>query len=248
MITMMDKDILAAFVDGELSPEDAARVVLHLADHPQDQAWVDDLYAANEALAQAFAGPIHEPVPEAIRAAIMQPEATNVVAFRPRSRVSLAIGGLALAASVAAAALLLPGLITGSAAQGLVLGPLAAADPVAGVLEGNASGIVVQLADGRESMVLATYSMADGRYCREVEVVDQTAGRVDYAVGCRAEGVWTIEAAIAEVVDNSADQGFVPAGGAEVDTLTRFLERGAAPVALDAATEADAIMNSWSDR
>jgi anti-sigma factor RsiW len=85
MMTVMDKDRLAAFVDGELSPEEAAAVVLHLADTPVDQAYVDDLFAANEALAQAFGAPLSEPVPEAIHAAIMGPSAaTNVVAFRPR--------------------------------------------------------------------------------------------------------------------------------------------------------------------
>jgi hypothetical protein len=248
MMTTMDKEHLAAFVDGELSPEDAARVVLHLADHPEDQAYVDDLYAANEALAQAFAGPLHEPVPAAIEAAIMGTATTNVVAFRPRSRVAVAMVGLALAASVAAAAVLLPGLMGGPPAQGLVLGPLASADPVTGVLDSRPSGTVVQLADGRETMVLATYGMADGRFCREFELIDGKGGRVDYAVGCRVGGAWTIEAAIAEVTAVDAGQGFVPAGGAEVETLTRFLERGGVPVALDAAAEADAIRNGWSDR
>ncbi len=41
--TVMDKDRLAAFVDGELTPEEAAAVVMHLARHPDDQAYVDDL-------------------------------------------------------------------------------------------------------------------------------------------------------------------------------------------------------------
>ncbi len=48
------QDPLAAFVDGELSPEEAAEVVMHLADHPADQTYVDDLFAANAALAEAF--------------------------------------------------------------------------------------------------------------------------------------------------------------------------------------------------
>ena len=47
----IDRTRLAAFVDGELSPEEAAAVVMHLADHPADQAYVDDLFAANAALA-----------------------------------------------------------------------------------------------------------------------------------------------------------------------------------------------------
>jgi len=33
--TALDKHRLAAFADGELSPEEAAALVIHLADHPQ---------------------------------------------------------------------------------------------------------------------------------------------------------------------------------------------------------------------
>jgi Putative zinc-finger len=246
MTTTMDKEQLAAFVDGALSPEDAARVVMHLASHPEDQAYVDDLCAANAALAQAFSAPLHQPVPEAILAAITGPSSANVVPFRPRPRLAMALGGLAMAASVAAVAFLLPGLSGGGQAAGIALGPLDAADPVATVLNDHMSGAVVQLADGRETMVLATFGMSDGRFCREFEVVDRKAGRVDFAVGCRAGNGWDIEAAIAEVTDPDAAQGFVPAGDSEVDTLTRFLERGGTPVVLDAAAETEAMARGWS--
>lgn len=273
MITVMDKDRLAAFVDGELAPEEAAAVVLHLADHPGDQAWVDDLYAANEALALAFAAPLHEPVPEAIRAAIMGPAAT-VVAFRPpsqppsrpqsqpqsqpqsrprarpRARLVPVLGGLAIAASVALAAVLLPGLAGGPSPVGVALGPLPGTDAVAGVLDARASGAPVQLADGRETMVLASFAMPDGRLCREFEVIDRGAARVDYAVGCRGSEGWTVEAAIAEAIGTGTGTGqdFVPAGEAGADALTRYLERSGAPLALDPAAEAAAIAQGWSGR
>jgi hypothetical protein len=246
MMTTMDKDRLAAFVDGELSPEEAAKVVMHLAMHPEDQAYVDDLCAANAALAQAFSAPLHEPVPGPIRAAIMGPAAADVVALRPRRRLTIALGSLALAASVAAAALLLPGLPGGRQPAGIALGPLAATDPVTQVLESRASGEVVPLADGRETMVLATFGMSGGRFCREFEVVDRAAGRVDFAVGCRAGSGWTIGATIAEVNDPAAGQGFTPAGDAEVDTLTRFLERSGMQAVLDPAAETEAMARGWS--
>jgi hypothetical protein len=243
MTTVMDKDRLAAFVDGELSPEAAAAVAMHLADHPADQAYVDDLFAANEALAQAFSAPLHEPVPEPIRAAIMGQAASNVVTFRPRPRLPAVLGGLALAATVAAAALILPGLLRDTAPAGIALGPMAAADPLARVLDGSVSGAPVMLDGGREAMVLASFALPDGRLCREFEVVDQAAARVDFAVGCRAGSGWQVEAALAEVA--AAEDGFVPAGGLETDTLTRFLERHGNPEALDAAAEAGAIRNGW---
>lgn len=244
MTIAMDKDRLAAFVDGELGPEEAAQVAMHLADHPADQAYVDDLYAANEALAQAFAAPLHEPVPEAILATIMgqtaQSTAPNVVPFR--RRMPLVAGGLALAASLVAVALVLPGLNAG--ADGLALGPMAAADPVTQTLDGQASGVPVTLSDGRQSMVLASFAMPDGRFCREFELVDSAKGRVDYGLGCRSEQTWVIEAVIAEVA--AVDPGYVPADGGEADTLTRYLERGGEPVLLDAAAETAAIQRRWA--
>lgn len=247
MTTVMDKERLAAFVDGELAPEEAAAVVLHLARHPGDQAYVDELYAANAALAQAFAGPLHEPVPEAIRAAILgaAPAAgSNVVAFRPRPKLPLVFGGLALAASVALAVVALPQLWRAPAA-GVALGAMAAADPLAAVLAQSPSGVPAPLADGREAMVLASYALPDGRLCREVELVDAGAGRVDYAIGCRTGAGWTVEAAIAEMTGAGPD-AVVPAGDVETEALTRFLERQGRPQPLDAGAEAAAIARGWT--
>ena len=88
--TQMDRTRLAAFVDGELSPEEAAAVVMHLADHPADQAYVDDLFAANAALSAAFAAPLSEPIPSSLRAVLhADPVPAQIIPFRPRMRLSL---------------------------------------------------------------------------------------------------------------------------------------------------------------
>jgi anti-sigma factor RsiW len=82
---------LAAFADGELEPEEAARVVMHLADHPEDQAYVDRIAVERALLARAY-GPIAaEPVPERIRAVIEGREASGarVLAFPPRALAGL---------------------------------------------------------------------------------------------------------------------------------------------------------------
>jgi hypothetical protein len=104
------------------------------------------------------------------------------------------------------------------------------------------------LADGREVMVLATFGMPDGRYCREFEVVDTSAGRADFAIGCHGNDGWVVEVAIAEVTDPALNPGFVPAGDAEIDALSRFLNRAGAPAVLDPAAEAEAIRQGWSAR
>lgn len=244
-MAQMDKERLAAFVDGELGPEDAAAVVLHLSDHPEDQAYVDDLFAAHEALQQAFGAALHEPVPDAIRLAILGPETpAQIVALRPRPRRAFMLGGLAIAASVVFAALVLLNLTPGPRPAGYALGPLPKADPMVAVLDARASGDALQLSDGRTAMVLATFEMPDGRYCREFELIDQGAGRLDFGLGCRAASGWAVEAAIAEFA-TEREEDLVPAGGAEIDTLSRYLQRAGASIALDPAAEAALIARSW---
>ncbi len=248
METVMDKDRLAAFVDGELSPEEAAAVVLHPADHPDDQAYVDDLFAANAALAEAFSAPLDEPVPEAIRAAILGKgageAAGKVVAFRPRTtRYRWAAGGAALAAGLAAAVFLLSGPPPlGGLAPGLL-----AADGLAGVLETQAAGVPVLLDDGREAMVLATFVLPEAGYCREFEVIDTAAARIDYAVACREAAGWSLRLSLAEGTKvDAASQGFATASGQEALALMSLLDGGSTAVALDAGQEAEALAKGWT--
>jgi len=241
----MDKDRLAAFVDGELSPEEAAAVVMHLADHPADQAYVDDLVAANELLAAAYEAPLHEPVPDAIRDTILGREAAapaTVVPFRPRSRAPLWAGGaLALAAAVAAVAVLIPGAPVPGGGGLLAVGPLVEGSEIAAVVEDLPSLVPQVLSGGREAMVLATMPTPDGGFCREIEVLDRTAGRLDMAVACtRPEGGWAIEVALSEPVTPEAE-GFVTASGPETQALALFLDRRGAGLALDPGAEEAAI-------
>ena len=144
----MTRDRLAAFADGELTPEEAAAVVMHLADHPQDQAYVDEVMAANAALARAFAAPMTEPVPDAIRTAILGPapqaEPARILPFR-RPVAALAgfgLAGFAVAATIAGLALLLPQSMSGPA---LVPGPLAAGTTLHQAIAAQPSGQTVAL-------------------------------------------------------------------------------------------------------
>jgi hypothetical protein len=249
----MDKDRLAAFVDGELSPEEAAAVVMHLADHPEDQAYVDDLVAANELLAAAYEAPLHEPVPEAIRAAIMgaadaatPEEPARVLPFRPRSRAPIWLGGaLALAAAVAAVAVLIPGGPRPGGTGLLAVGPLAEGSEIAAVVEDLPSLVPQTLSGGQEAMVLATLPTPDGGFCREVEVVDRAAGRLDMAITCTLpDGGWTVEVALQEPLGSDAG-GFVTASGPETRALVEFLDRMGAGLALDPTAEEAAIAAGW---
>lgn len=234
----LDKDRLAAFVDGELSPEEAAAVVMYLADHPADQAYVDDLIAANEALALAFAAPMAEPVPPVMRALILG-EGATVLPFRSRAPLFVAGAGMALAAGLAVAALILP-----QAAPGLKPGPVADSSALARVLAQAPSGTPQALDAGREVLILASLPTPAG-FCREVEVMDRAADRLDLALACTSGDGWQVELVLTEGLSGAAAGGFVPASGVEVQGIGLFLDRIGAGASLDAATEAQVIAAGW---
>lgn len=245
--SVMDRTRLAAFVDGELSPEEAAAVVMHLADHPEDQAYVDDLFAANAALAEAFSAPLAEALPQGIDRAIHGAPApasspAQVIPFRPRP--ALVFGGLALAASLAAAVVLFRPV----APQSLAAGPVPAGSPLAEALATLPSGTPLPQGEGRDLMILATLPTETGP-CREVEALDRRAARLELALACHdpASG-WTIDVVLQEPLirgDNGTD--FLPAEGAAAQGLSPYLDQRGAGLALTPAEEAALIASGWAD-
>lgn len=249
---VMDKDRLAAFVDGELSPEEAAAVVMHLADHPDDQAYVDDMAAANAALVQAFAAPLDEPVPPALRDLILGPDAgtatAQVLPFRtkPGSRRGHASWGGLVAGAALAAGVTLGLFLPAAGVSELAPGPLAVGGPLHDALAALPAGQVQVLADGAEVMVLASLPTPTG-FCREIEVVRPKAGTLQAALACTEGAGWTVEVVIAEgLADASASEGFGTASGDEAQSFAPFLDRVGAGAVLGPEQEAAAIARGWT--
>jgi anti-sigma factor RsiW len=239
--TTMDKERLAAFADGELTPEEAAEVAMHLADHPEDQAWVDDLMAANVQLRRAYGGIAAEPVPERFTRLIM-PQA-QVVSFRPRQALRYALGGaaLALAAGLAAVALL-----PGNGAGGLRIGPVTEGSALHAALQGQPSGEAAPFAGSGTLTVLATLP-ADDTLCREFELSLPAERQLQLGIACRQPQGWTVEVMLAEAAAPPADAtGYVPAFGAEAQALDAWLDARGAGMVLGAAEEAALIARGWT--
>ncbi|MEM8959053.1 MAG: zf-HC2 domain-containing protein [Pseudomonadota bacterium] len=242
--TVMEKSRLAAFADGELSPEEAAEIVMHLADHPQDQAYVDGLMVANETLAEAFSGPMKEPVPETIERTIAgEAPKAQIIPFRRRPAVWV---GAALAASVAIALVTVPTVFAPKRPGALLaLGLVEPGTYLAATLDSLPSGTPETYGDGREVMILATLPV-DGGYCREIEVIDGVAQQIDLGIACRQDVGWNVEVTLSEPLSaTGTSDGFVAASGAEVQGLQPFLDRLGAGIALDPAGEAEAMANGW---
>lgn len=250
--TMMDKERLAAFADGELSPEEAAAVVIHLADHPGDQAYVDDIMAANVALARAFSAPMDEAVPEHL-ARLVLPDggggagkpSPNVISFPVRGKGRpWATGMLAAGAALAAALATLAFLPGGDA--GLTVGPVAEASALHAVLSATPSGQMVSLGGAGDVTVLSSLP-AEAGYCREFEVISVQSGQIQHGLACQAGGGWTVDVLLAESYAGSSagSDAYVPASGDATGTVDRWLDRRGAGVALTAQEEKALLANGW---
>lgn len=253
--TVMDAGRLAAFVDGELSPEDAAAVVLHLADCPGDRAHVDALMEVGALFAAAYAEPMHQAVPERLRAVIypVAPQsaplraaprraaASRAAAQRPRRRLA-GWGLAALAASALLAVSLVQRPDTGGAPAA---GPVAAGSTLHAALEATPSG-----PGASGLMLIATFRDAAGRPCREFEARTPRTGVVTHGIACR-EGTsgWKTIAAFSEEAPEAgaSRQAFVPAGGAADNDLDAVLDRIGAGMSLSPAEEAALIRDGWAD-
>lgn len=252
----MDKATLAAFVDDELSPEEAARVVLHLADHPEDQAYVDRITVDRDLLARAFADIAATPLPPALEALLAGP-APTAGDGRPRrderrgrvarrriapGRRPLAIGGVA-AATLAAVAIFLGLGRAPDARLELAAGPVAADSALAAALDELPTGASRDVAQGGRVEMLATFPDARGNLCRELQLVFEQAGRFDHAVACGRGAGWTVEIAVTEQA--AQDDGFAPADGPGGRAVQRLLDEIGAGLALDAEEEAAALARGW---
>ncbi len=240
----LDPVILNAFADGELEPEEAARVVMHLADCPADQAVVDGIMAMNATLARACEGPMHQPVPPAIRAAIFGPPAAASSARPARLRrlltgwrVMVGAGALAAALAVAAAILLSP-----ADAPMLTLGPLEPRSPMSEALDELASGQTRLVEKNTELGILASFAVQGG-YCREFSLHHDI--RPDLvALACNDAGGWHV-AALQPASTPSSSSGYAPAGGDGDNPIGAYLDTRGAGLAMAPEEEAEVLRAGW---
>lgn len=247
--TTLDHAILDAFVDGALSPEEAARVVLHLADCPGDRAYIDAVMETNALLAAAYAAPLHQPVPERLRAAIFPAPAAPAPRARTGWRAALRRPPRALWGALAACCALAVGLGIGLLPEDEAPGAAAGLDPrLRGALEARPSGLAVETADGAQVTLIATFRDGAGRPCRQFEILDVAAGALTEGVACRAAAGWTSEIAVASplAAPERRGQTFVPASGEGDEALGAALDRLGAGMALTPSEEQTLIASGWA--
>ena len=246
-------ELLMAFADGQLNPEDARRVEAAMAADPALGAEVDAYRLTADHLAGAFDAPLDEPVPAHLEALVMggTTEGENVTslhAARARKATGLPFWGQA----IAACAVFGFGAAFGSAALDsappsagnvLLAGQLDASSPIAQALETRASAEIVDIPGGRFDVV-ATIPVAGGATCREFE----TAGDAGAVVGiaCRRDAGWTVELLLHAEPGSGLQEGFQLASGFDVDPIDTVLTGLGAEMGVDAETETCLIENAWN--
>jgi len=225
------REELAAFADGELTGERAARVAAAVAADPALAGQVEAHHALRARLADHYAPFAAAPVPDRLTALLTrEAEVVDFTEARERRETRRTVPrwswivGPALAASLALV-LLRPG----SGDDGAPY-----ADPqLAAVLD---SRLVAEQAPRADTRVLLSFRAQGGGFCRVF------SGEGGGGIACRDEDGWRLEA-LGEGSAGAATD-YRMAGASDADLLARAQEMAQGP-ALDAEAEAEAKANGW---
>jgi hypothetical protein len=251
MGAVIDAGRLAAYVDGALEPEEAAQVVMHLADNPEDRERVSRLTELNALLVAAYAAPLSQPVPERIRRAVDPASGGggNVVPFRTRGAATAVVATLV---ALAAGVMLVFGFgplwrSTVPGAPGV--GPVPGGSELQMALETGPSGSVVSFPDGDEVTLIATFLDGRGRPCREFELLHDTATEFSRGIACRgADAAWAVAVVVSEPLGGEPDPeaGYMPAAGAIDAALSGALDVLGAGPSLAPDAERELMAAGWT--
>lgn len=226
------EELLAAWIDGALSPEEAAAFELRFEREPELAARAAEWRANDAFIAGAFAPLAEAPIDPALLAKLgladapVAPLAANDNPRWWRGR-GLVVGGGALAAGLAMVLVL----------TGRPQGPMQT-DPLTFALDTTPSLGTAKLPDGRTIQPTVTVRAADGRWCREYH------SGADVVLACRTAKGW-------EEIGRGAGAGpdtggdIKLAGGADAAALDAAYAKLGTSDPIDAAAEAKLIKQAW---
>lgn len=217
---------LSAFVDGELDPTTAGRLLAQLPQDARLARRVEIFRQTGPQLGELFASELQTPVPEAMRALLRASEPdSRVTPLHRRVRAAATRGQrwpFALAASIIViigVSVLLPDLRKQAAQPH--------AERIAGLpdnlklldhtLEHTPSGEPVEVTSAGETFELlptSTFRDHEGRWCRELRSTQLNTGASAGVLSCRTgEGAWQVAIAAADhYVETVQDEGYFAAG------------------------------------
>lgn len=240
----LPKETLMAYVDGELTPEDARRVEAEIAVRPDLKDFVDQQLALRHAFARSFDTILDAPLPEHLLAAAAQPpslvwramQALKALATR-RALIWSAVPAAALACGVAVGVLITA---QGSADIVFAHGGLVARGALSNALSNALSGQPVRTAEAQTGL---SFRDKAGRYCRTFA----TGGGASLAgVACHEDGAWHIAALAEPAKEENAGTAYALSGSTMPDAIRSAVRGMIAGVPLDAAAEKKARAHGWN--
>lgn len=271
-MTRPTDEILMAFADGALDPEESQRVERYLESDPEAKRLVEQFRRSALLAQDAFAAPMSTQPPVNLVDLILagRPNLSAAIPAKPGESQSKANGAngdvidfrrahrdraiwvrfaVPLAASLAllvgiGAGLLLSRLGSSSSPDALALGTVAGDTALHRSLEQARSG---EQRDGH--VVVSTFRDKYGRYCREIELVKQ-ADRQPFIVGvaCRdGRSEWIVEGAarLAVIRQQPPGTSYTPSGASERDALEALLNLLGAGKVLSPQEEGAALSRKW---
>lgn len=262
------EEVLLAYLDGELEGADLARAERLIAEDPEARAFVEKHRRIGEKLRQAFEDPMEEEVPERLLRPFEDrqeeaPEAT-VVPFRSNRRqaVPRRWTELAMAASIA---LCVGGVIglnldfgpggNGTFSQAVhMAGPIDSGSPLHRVLEEVESFESVTWEGGdagqASAIPLMSFRTADGRICREYEMLVTSAASASSTIGiaCRGAGEgWTDEVLVVskQAAEGAAQPAYEAASSGGQIALDGFIAETIVGAPLSPEEERTLIGRGW---
>ncbi len=240
----IDPEMLAAYADGELSPEDVAKVEAAMATDPDLAKQIEAHRRLRETLSAHFAPVLDMPVPDRLTAMLAPKDNVVSLAAVREARTGTqarqiapprrAVGG-ALAASLVLG-ILIGGRMTPAGPIRAVDGQLVAS----GDLDKALTTQLASAQEGAPAHILASFAVRDGHYCRVFER-GATAG-----IACRDADRWLIgrsQSTGPAVASGGYRQAESPAAG-----LMAAAQDMASGPALDAAAEKAARDAGWRGR
>ena len=257
-MTRFSDETLVAYVDGELSVEEAAEIEQAVATDQRVRETVQIFRATAGWSRKAYDDVLHEPVPDRlisaasgkdVRLAHTDPRRDSA----PRGRIA----GMAMAASIALAVGLgggfglfqMVGSGGGEVAGPLLVGTVDKSEALHLALESAGTGTLIANGEGGNVMPLTTFIDREGRYCREFQAVTSNADGLSasFGIACRQPaGPWRVEAIGAPAAATAAvPDRFETADGPTGDPMQVLIgamsESG--PISLE--DEAALLTNGW---
>ena len=242
----LDDDRIAALVDGELTPAEAAAIEAEAAGDPALATRIRQARALRAAVGGAYADSLSEPVPGRLLAAIGGgAEVVSLADARARRTPGQPIPSAARWGAIAASIAL-------AFVAGRVLTPAPSPGVIASAPGGGlaaqgalAEGLQGQLASSQPGdapvRIGVSFQATDGDYCRTFTV---RQARPVAGLACRDPGGWRVRMAV-EAAPLPAQGGYRTAGEETPAPVLEAMDQMIRGEPLDAAGEANARASGW---